>query len=514
MRINLLAVSLLIVSSTPGFLRADDQPAPDALPETVYIDPAAFLPEAFGRIVEVPIEDVPLTDAAPLIGELAGMPCRVVLHDFAELELSPDVNVTLRAGLPLYTALDRMCWETVYHWNSSRVRIAWAIDRGILNLTTERAEEDLLQLRTYDVADIVAREPVDERAFEDLFIHHTQAQWVEVDGLGIGGNLSLHGGALTVRQSFQTHRKIEALLEALRRDALVVYVDRPPAAAMFEAAFEQTIRGRLDGVAMKSVMRDLSHQTGIEFAFDPLWSQEADFPFEATSDYSVTAQSLWTTLDLLLSGVDAEPLSYYVKHQAIWVATENDLRYRVQTQRNRLETIQYRVQDLVIGNDLQRLVEIIQKHTSGTWVNIDGVGGRIDMIPSGYLMISQSATVHHEIGELLDQLRNVKVAATEPDPYEVIIRCYETNPAMAADLKIALPELVGLGSWRSADDPDASGVGRIFTVRSDEATSILVVVQTRAVHDDIVQLVAQIAPVRSWGCFIPYMHAFGARTSE
>lgn len=334
--IPVTAVILVLVSVT-GILQADD--AADAIPEAVYIDPAAFLPEAFGQVVENPVENVPLIELAPLIGDLAGMPCRVALHELEELRISPEAPVTLHAGVPLYMALDRMCWKNIQRGGQNGVRFSWAIDRGILHLTTQRAEEDMLQLRTYDVADIIARSQLDEAAFEDILLHHTRgAEWVDHDGLGHGGDVSLHGSGLIVRQSFQAHRKIAALLAALRTDAQVVYVDRAPEMSIIETAFDQPIRGRLDGVALNDVLRVLADQTDIEFAFDPSWSVQEVSPHDTTSDYSVTDRDLRTTLDLLLAGVKEDPLSYYVRHHVIWIASEHDLRNLVEYSRDRMET--------------------------------------------------------------------------------------------------------------------------------------------------------------------------------
>lgn len=162
----------------------------------------------------------------------------------------------------------------------------------------------------------------------------------------------------------------------------------------------------------------------------------------------------------------------------------------------------------MIGGDLQAMIDIVQAQSSGSWVNIDGSGGEIDAALAGYLMISQTTSVHHEIAELLSQLRAIE--QPELDPKEFIVRCYQADAAMAADLTNTLPELVGAGTWYDADDPDSQEAGRIFSVRRDEATTILVIVQTRAVHEDIMEAVAQIAPIESWGCIIPYLNAFRA----
>lgn len=106
-----LAIGILILGEA---LWADDvSPPPNDLHAVAYVDPVKSLTESFGHVLDEPLIDVPLRDVVPVVAELSGIPCRIAADQLDDVDLSPDTIVSLPAGVPLYMALDRMCWETL-----------------------------------------------------------------------------------------------------------------------------------------------------------------------------------------------------------------------------------------------------------------------------------------------------------------------------------------------------------------------------------------------------------------
>ncbi len=489
--------ALLILAASVTVAWADDEtdasPSTDATsmlqednPEVIYIDPANFLPESLGRVVTEPLDEVPLREAVAMIGELTGMPCRIVEHQFNRDRVNSDILVSLKLGLPLYMALDCMCWEAIQPGGHGGIRIAWVIDRGILSFTTDKAEHDWMQNQAYDIGYLLVKFDHDAQRLIDVLQAHTPgAMWMNIDG--IGGEVNLVGNVLMVRQSFSTHRKIQALLAAMRCEADTIYVDNPPQTTAIHEALLQSIHGSLNGVALNNVLRTLSDQTGVDIQFDPAWKLYEYATAEAPVEYAIADQSLRTTLELICEHVDGEFLDYSIRHQTIWVSLDS-------RQAAHSETILYRVDDVTNINDIQELIDLVQSHVSGEWMNIDGFGGEIDMLPGNYLVVTQAHRRHAEIADLLVQLRHELQPLDPPDPDELVTRSYSMSELMATDLSDILPKLIAIDSWKDPDAPDSSGAGEAFVIRQDEMITWLVVKQTRSVHAAIVEFIHEAFP--------------------
>ncbi len=488
-----LAIATLVtnVSADEQVPPAQEQPVAEPaavteeVPEVAYIDPADFLPRAFGRIVEEAVVDVPLTDVVSHIAELAKMPCRVVEYHFEKERIPLDVLVTLRAGLPLYMSLDRMCWEAVQPGGQRGTRIAWVINQGILTITTQPSAWDWMQNQAWNIGDVLDRCGHNTQLVIDIIQAHTpDAEWMDIDG--IGGECDAVGDVLMIRQTFATQRKIARLLEAMQSDARMIYVNRAPQTARIEAAMTQPIHGSLDRVALADVLRTLQDQSGIEFRFDPIWQFDQDLPFDSPISYTLVDRDLQTTLGTMLHNIAGQSLDYYVRDDAIWVMHELDA-YAHQ------ETIVYRVDNVMPNNDFQAMIDLFEAQTSGEWIDIDGTGGEIDPVPPHNLIVTQAPSVHRQIQAILAMMRQTQLSvASNPD--DIVMRCYTMSAEMAIDLTDVLPKVIASDTWAEPADAESGKAGRIYSVRRDGTSTVLVVVQTRRVHEQIADLISQISP--------------------
>jgi hypothetical protein len=99
-------------------------------------------------------------------------------------------------------------------------KLSWFVDDGVLQVTSHEQAEDRMQLRVYDVADILrskdaSREPhVDEDRLADSIVRLVRPEsWLESGGAGV---VEVVNGLLIVRQNYSAHREIDAILTQLR----------------------------------------------------------------------------------------------------------------------------------------------------------------------------------------------------------------------------------------------------------------------------------------------------------
>jgi hypothetical protein len=397
-------VVMFVISELP----ADDQPMPEAacaLPEAVYIDPAAFLPESFARVVEEPIEDTPLTEALETLAELTERTSTIDEGLFANSDLDPAMRVTLPAELPLYLALDRMCFEALQPVGRNGRRITWILEGEALHFLPSRVEGSIMQDRTYDVADVLERITADpddlvtpfktytpdERLIDLIQSHSLDAEWLDLDG--IGGKAACNGGQLHISQSFATHRQIAKILEAFRSDAGTIYVDRSQQDAEVDDAFERLIPVSIDGLSLGEVLEILAEEADVDIRALPTMTDFEKVELDAVVKCGLVNQDLRTTLAAALESCTEQNLDSFVQYGTIWITT-------VDNTADIQEVVVYRTD----VDDMQGLIDKIQSDTNGYWIDIDGIGGDMDAAPGDYLIVTQTHQVQREIEAIVSQL--------------------------------------------------------------------------------------------------------------
>ena len=204
------------------------------------------------RIGTIDFQDMPLTDALEYISDQIEVDIVINQVALAEEGLSTEEPVTLKlkyADAAAATVLDLIL---------ENLNLKYTIRDGFVYVQTELAASDDLQVRVYDVADLLRGvesikrpasqpggfgggfgagaagpamlsgmgvAPEQTRVIEvspaeqliEVLQEATSGPWLETDG--VGGTISEYGDMLVVRQMQDVHREIEEILGMLRKAA-------------------------------------------------------------------------------------------------------------------------------------------------------------------------------------------------------------------------------------------------------------------------------------------------------
>ncbi len=379
---------------------AQDPPVAEPLneveaPTVVYLDPATFFSEAFGQIVEEPIDEVPLSEALPMVAELTGMPCRIDKEEFEDDKIDEAISVTLRSDLPLHLALDHLCWEaSMVHGE----RIHWFVKDEEMRFTTHHGYWDVMHSRSYEVGDLLELyegDPVPLRRL--IWFHSVDAQWLDVDGFG--GTIEIKEGDFLILQTPGGHREVAAILAAMRSDAQTTYANRSPQIAAVREALQRTIDVSVDGMPLQDAIAVLADQAQVEIHIIAAFTGNPSVNLQQVVKCPLVGEDLRTTLATTLDSCPEQEFGYYLAIDGIWITTRGhrDIGW---------ETVLYDVADIVENHGglekLMNAVEGIPEKNTGYF------GPRIRMthVPENRLMITDQADVHEDVAALFVQLRD------------------------------------------------------------------------------------------------------------
>jgi hypothetical protein len=255
---------------------------------------------------------------------------------------------------------------------------------------------------------------------------------------------------------------------------------------------------------------------------------DAGTPADPEVEFSATEVSL---RDALKDALDDYELAAAVNHGLLWITTREKAAVTLQVR-------VYPVGDLVSpqtasaarsGRHANRNVQsghfdsLVDAITSSvwrtSWASVGGPGS-ITMSPTGQmLVVSQTADAHQQISQLLadvrksiaEQEQGKKFAApAELDPSAMETRVYRVNPLLTDKTKETPPApiaeeqmaqlvqtFVAPESWSAGAAAGKSKPDKAPTIRA--APGVLVVRQTRAVHDEIAAFLAKLGVVTGGG---------------
>ena len=456
------------------------------LPRVIDIDPAGFLPVPLCRTVEKPLDSDPLNVVAEEIGRIAGLPCRIDESELREGGADGDTRVTMPAGMPLYMALDQLCFRHQCMEPRGR-QLDWYVDDGVIAITTATAAEDRMLVHGFDASQILRLWNGDRQSIIDVLQAHCgfDCIWMDIDG--VGGEIDFAGNVLMVRQSYRMLRKVAALLDAMQRRAETIRVDHAPRDANLFEVLNQPVNGWFQGIPLETAIASLSEQCGITLEIAAGDLEDDGVLMDDAVFCELRDQPLGLVLDTMLHDVQGAKLSYIVRDGIVWITTKN-------THDDHLERFFYHVGDLLRVMREQQLIDLIQSQVDGEWIDIDGFGGDVDVMPDTYLIVSAPRASQEETAELLATLRGSLVMPDADNPNAMISRTYLLSATLAEDLESVLLELVSPESWYDPYRLPNSGQGRVYSIRIDASHTSLVIHQTLDNHRQIDRLLDRIDP--------------------
>ncbi len=455
--------------------------------EPRYIDPITLVPMALRTKVTHSFHEVPLNEVAVWIQSETGL--NVVLDERALDEdgvlASESVNESL-SDVPLYQFLDRL----------ERIGVGWSFDEGVITLLPP-----LTSLRNvqYNIGDLLDLEFKPEMLISALKSTVSQDTWEEMGG---SGTAVLLGDVLFVRQVPRTHRRVVGFLESLRHPARRTWIDEPQEHAEVVSKLNTESSVQFKGTSLAQAVQSLADQHKLNIRLDRVALRKARISERLAISIDIRNQPFRKILRILTS---QHQLAWFYRDGVLWITT-------IEVAEAEAKIAVFDVRDLCQNMaDCSKLqIAIEQQSKPESWQYSGGTAVMAFPI-SGIMVVSQTEPLMDEVLTLLENyrsaLKNSKRRISpdiDPEGYET--KYYRLPTAIAEDLQVVLPELVGKTSWSNSQVEGALGTIQICRSRSEvrngnadknvpstlESYSVLIIHQKRRIHAEIAAVIQKI----------------------
>ena len=433
----------------PNLEQGDREPPPDK-PRT--IDPTRFLPAPLTKRLTFDVVDQEFVDA---VDEFSRQIDMTVVLDRGMLEddgISADEQVTIRMkDDPAYLFLERL----------DSLDLEWFVRDDVVHITKSTVAYETQTTRIRVIADLL------QAGFRQQGLHDTLAGWLDIDWDLAGGlqePFIMNEKLLVTRCSDEEHRKIDALLAALREHGTQTYVLEPTENVRIRAKLRQPVDVKFVDTRLKRFVSMTSEQTGIPIQLDEWALQDVGISLDEPITLILKDKPVATVLELAVeSPLDLEAIPM---HGLLLITTAE---YAEEITRTAVFGVGDLCRNECESNDL---IEMIMTQTGGKWINGEGTGGTVFAPRHDVLVIRNTDRSLFEIRRLLDVYRSelAENPPPETDYTEIETRHYTVTAKQAADLLATIPELIEPGTWKRVANPEAP---RIETLAEDGIGSLL-----------------------------------------
>jgi hypothetical protein len=417
---------------------------------------APFLKET----TTVNFSELPLDDALDFISRSHEFP---ILLDVIAVE-----EAGLLADEPINLVFAPVRVDQVLDLMLSDLELTWFVEDGILHVTTIEVANQRLVNRSYDLAPFRAA-GIAPGALLEIVMQATDALWEEIDGSG--GLISIVGDVMTIRQSYQAHRHIPHLLEAIIKPTELNYGIYHDQKAACLRALQKPVTVNFADTPLTDVADYLSRTLETAIFLDTVAIEEAGLLVDEPVSFVMSGQSVATTLRLILSEFE---LTIVVRSGELCITT-------IEVANERLHSVVYDVRKI---QEPRQVVPAVMSLTDGSWEEVDGRGGALSLTENGLLVVQQTEETHREIAAVLKMFL---AKGPNQTPYRVRrtleTRLYRVPSETAEDLMSALPATVAPETWHvdgeAKSDADSLAVGTIRKVAVGQKAVELVAPKTK-----------------------------------
>lgn len=464
------------------------------------VDPATLVPKPLAVEVTVTFQETSLKDVVKWLQEeqkIGVLLDSKALSD-ARILLSEPVTDHLQAE-PLYLLLDRL----------RSIGLAWYMQKGMLHLTTTAAASELRVTLPYNLGDLLDADyqPGD---LTQAIQAGTAGPWKTSDA--DGGGVVVLGDVAFIRQTEAQHREVAGLLAALRKHGRRTFSLDAPQHALLRQKLEQNVSFNFQETPLEAAIAELARLSQANLRIDHAGLRSAGVRERTPVTLELTDQSLSTALQAILSDLN---LTWTLRDGILWMTSRKEAE-------GFLKTAVYDVRDLCrdSGESSALRVALIGQ-TRGPWQPSAGI---IAFARPGVMVVRQTERGLDEVLQLLENYR-LALRASKPrqrggvDPKEIVTRYYRLPSEIAKAMSPLLPQLIHPDTWTSPEHPQAQGailhslpsestlinadgfdvipeaapaaapdLGRALLVKN----TVLVIRQSRDVHDEIEQLLDRI----------------------
>ncbi len=489
-------------------LPAAEVKIPAIADEPKLIDPATVMPAKLAVAATVDLSESSLRE---VIEWLRNDQKLVVLSEnsaLTEAGVQPGEPISDRLdNAPLYLLLNRL----------RASGLAWYFEDDILHITSTAAAEEHLVTIPYNLGDLLDAGYNTENLGQVVENAIAPDSWTTVGGVGA---LSFLGDVMFLRHTGDIHRQVEALLAALRQHGRQTFVFDPPQHLVLRQKLEENASVAFDDTPLDAAVKQLSDQLSIDIRLDLPALRDIRVRERQPVTLKLSDRALKTVLQAMVIDIN---LTWILRDGVLWITS-------TESAESSLKTAVYDVRDLCRDDsESEALREAVTSQTNpDSWDDFGGPG-TINFAQPGTLVMTHQETFHREVLQLLETYR-AALRISKPrdrhalDPNEVITTYYRLHAHVADDLAKLLPKLVQPESWASAANPAATGTltlvasppelfgndGQLLRAsgKIDEPTqaivvarAVLIVQQSRAIHDKIAELIRNIEHGMNGGGF-------------
>lgn len=486
----LFALSLLTFSAGP--LLAQDKPEEPKPPvisdEPKTVDPATLMPKPLAAKGTVKFEGQSLLEMAKWFATEHDLK---VLFDKRSLD-----NVGVPLGEPVYDHLDD---EPLYLLlgRLKMMDLAWYFEDGLVRVTNQEDAESRGSTVPYNLGDLIDAGFSRDDLTDTIISTIDSDTWAENGGGE--SDIQWLGDVMFVRQTGESHRRLNGLLTALRKHGRQTYIFDPPQHIALREKLDQPISIKLDQVPLVVAVQELAKASGVDLRLDKRALKDVGVSEREPVTLDLEDRQLRTVLQVALGDFD---LTWLMRDGVLWVTSKKQAN-------SLLKTAVYDVRDLCRDEaEGDALTAAIYSQMPENWADSGGGEADLRFAKDGTMVVSQTESGHEELLALLQRYRAaLRVSKPreedKPDLQEVLTKYYRMPSQIAQGLARALPELVAPTSWKTDDRPE--GVGTILVLPSDsEVTqgpdksalvvpqSVLIVKQTRENHEAIADRIQKV----------------------
>ena len=481
-QVNILVFAILFPVLT-SFAQDDAAKIPEIAEEPKTNDPVQFMPKLLAANATADFSNSSLGELLTWLRESQDL---VVLLDRdgvkeADVLLGDPISDRIQDA-PMYLLLNRL----------QTLGLAWFFEDEVLHITSKAAAESRLVTQPHNVGKLIDAGYSKDALHEVVQATINPNRWEEVGGEGV---ITFLGDVMFVRQTEPIHREVQGLLAALGKHGRQTYTFDPAKHVELRKQLGQTVSVSFQSMPFVKAIEAVASQAKIDIRIDDHALKQQGVRGREPVSLNVKDRKLDTVLQALLIDFN---LTWILRDGVLWITNKP-------TYENHLKTAVYDVRDLCRDDsECDALTDAIVSQTESVW---DETGGSssIEFAKNGTMVVYTTEPVHNQILKLLENyrfaLRNSKPRKQpESDPNHVMTVYYRLYEEVASDLQKTLPILVEPNSWKMNGDKEA--VGTILRVRSNPdpkqksqemlAKSVLIVRQTRAIHEKIQRVINRV----------------------
>jgi len=471
---------------------------PEIAEEPKTIDPAKLMPAELSAKATVDLSDSSLGEVVDWLRDEQKLVVLLNNSTLSEIGVLPSEPISDRlADEPVYLLLNRL----------QALNLAWYFDDGIVHITSAEDAENRLTTVSYNVGDLLDAGYGQEELSMVIDCAVAPETWESVGGAGA---LTSLGDVMFIRQTEKVQREIRGLLTALRRHGRQTFVLDPPQHLAIRKKLNENVSVEFVDTPLVAAVKQLSEDTGVDLRLDMRALRSVQVREREPVTLKLTDHTLSTVLQAITMNFD---LTWILRDGVLWITSpeeaESFQKIAVYDVRDlcRDEGESAALSDAVTGQTAPRL-----------WDEVGGPGTLIFAKP-GTMVVRNQERVLMGVLSLLESYRTALRASKprdreEEDPKEVITVYYRLHTNVAASLQVFLPTIVRPDSWKNnrpsavgvilnvASPPDLSKRSGSITAASGDSfenvqtlvvsRSVLIITQTREVHDEIGEVIRRI----------------------